>query len=128
MTHAVVLPGPVVLRDPLPSGWRRCGALGCGAPAGYGGEHVPEAVPPVAVAAAPATLADLISAIDSAQRWLDAVALPCAETALAIDALETAESIARDMRGALCTCTAHGPDLACPDHGAALRALDLGAT
>jgi len=66
----IVLPGPVVLADPLPDGWRRCHALGCGAPAGHDGAHVPERVPPRAV----------------------------------------------------CTCTGHGPDLACVEHGAAIRA------
>ena len=52
MTHATVLPGPILLADPLPAGWRRCPSLGCGAPTGHAGAHVPEAVPPRPVAPA----------------------------------------------------------------------------
>lgn len=126
------------------------------------------------------TLADVAAVIDRAQRSLDAVPMPCAETMLAIDALESAETLVADLRAAymapehapvtraerieaaaralvcagdamvaaqgrfdgigaeraraecvaahgrlraaLCSCTGHGPDLACVEHGEALRA------
>lgn len=207
----IVLPGPIVLADPLPSGWRRCSSLGCGAPAGHGGAHVPEAVPPVAVAPVErtpgvmggrvciaGTRIDVLGLVGYLPEWTPAeiqrdayphLSLATIEAALAwaeahpeeierdrraadeaaglgpevdvgaevaptraerieaaarrlVRAQETtyaieatcglgeqrsdalrAEARAFDaLRAALCTCAAAGPDLECPEHGAALRA------
>ncbi len=54
MSHETYLPGPVVLRhEHLPTARRRCPELGCGGAHGHAGAHVPEAVPPVAIADQP---------------------------------------------------------------------------
>lgn len=46
------------------------------------------------------TLVDVAVAIDRAQRCLDSVPMPCVETNLAIDALETAAQLVGDALGA----------------------------
>ena len=196
MTHATVLPGPILLADPLPVGWRRCSSLGCGAPTGHDGAHVPEAVPPVAVAPAGRWVRRCTARSDCGRpaghappcvptrsdctcgpydpesrcTWCDGLVWQAAAAAAAVavagpevdvgaelaptraarieaaarrlvraqettyaieatcglgeqrsDALR-AEARAFDaLRAALCSCTAHGPDLACVEHGEALR-------
>ena len=129
----IVLPGPVVLRDPLPAGWRRCPSLGCGAPTGHDGAHVPEAVPPVAVAGpevdvgaevAP-TRAERIEAaarrLVRAQETTYAIEATCGLGEQRSDALRAEVRAFDALRAALCSCTGHGPDLACVEHGEALR-------
>lgn len=93
----VVLPGPIVLRpEHVPPAWRRCDQLGCGAPTGHEGAHVDEAVPPVAVAGPEVDVAaEVRGAIGRAQHPLDS-APASVETALAIDALESAEALASE--------------------------------
>jgi len=150
----IVLPGPVVLADPLPDGWRRCHALGCGAPAGHDGAHVPASAYRAAAAPRPAgacelcdrpavrggvgpaaprcpvhappTRAERIEAaarvfID-AQDAFDALDGGCGWNAFVAAAWRKRGTSLRALRAALCSCTGHGPDLACVEHGAAIRA------
>ena len=202
-----------ILSGDLPAGWRRCSSLGCGAPTGHDGEHVPEAVPPVAVAPVErtpgvmggrvciaGTQIDVLGLVGYLPEWTPAEIRRDAYPHLSLATIEAAlawaeahpEEIERDrraadeaaglgpevdvgaelaptraarieaaarelvkaqdavdahaaaceaagcaqssapvvhlitawarLRAALCTCTAHGPDPACVEHGEALRA------
>ena len=176
-----------ILSADLPAGWRRCPSLGCGAPTGHDGAHVPEAVPPVAVAPAGRWVRRCTARSDCGRpaghappcvptrsdctcgpydpesrcTWCDGLVWQAAAVAVAGPEVDVGAELAptraarieaaarayvaamraedadaragrppgnvrgvtayRALRAALCSCTGHGPDLACVEHGEALR-------
>ena len=110
-----------ILSAELPVGWRRCSSLGCGAPTGHDGAHVPEAVPPAAVAGPEVDVGAEVAPTRAERIEAAARALLAVRTTGHGDALAEI-SAQRALRAALCTCTAHGPDPACVEHGEAIRA------
>lgn len=118
-----------ILSAELPVGWRRCSSLGCGAPTGHDGAHVPEAVPPAAVAGPEVDVGAELAPTRAARIEAAARAYVAAMRAEDADARAgrppgnvRGVTAYRALRAALCTCTAHGPDPACVEHGEALRA------